>query len=127
MRRNPVLRRLLPVLYAIEFLITLIAVYTVWGELGRQDVLDYMPWYWKAGLGFGTAAAVVRLTTAVELRGVGARWRIAIWLLVLAGFAICAGLVTYYYQVNEPQDQEDAPATVTPTARLASGSSMYKG
>lgn len=115
------LRRLLPVLYAIEFFLSLIAVYSVWGELGGQDYLDYMPWYWKAGIGFGTAAAVVRLTAAFQLAGASARWRITIWVLILAAFGICAGLVTYYYQVNEPPDQEDAPASVTPTARLVSG------
>jgi len=121
------LQRLLPVLHAIEFLITLIAVYTVWGELGGQDTLDYMPWYWKAGIGFGTAAGVVRLTAAVERAGPSVRRRITLWVLVLAGLGICAGLATYYYQVNEPQDEENAPATVTPTARLAPGPGMHGG
>jgi hypothetical protein len=116
MGRTPVLQRLLPVLYALEFLIALIAVYTVWGELGGQDYLDYMPWYWKAGIGFCTAAAVVKLTAAIA-----AKRRITIWAIVLASLGIGAGIVTYYYQLNAPQDQEDAPATVTPTARLASG------
>ena len=36
------LQRLLHVLYAIEFLIALIAVYTVWGQVGGQNHLDYM-------------------------------------------------------------------------------------
>jgi hypothetical protein len=127
MRRTPVLQRLLPVLYALEFLITLIAVYTVWGELGGQDYLDYMPWYWKAGIGFCAAAAVVKLTAAIGWGGPSGRRRITIWTLVLAGLGIGAGLVTYYYQVNEPQDQEDAPATITPTAHLASGPGVNRG
>ena len=111
------LQRLLPVLYAIEFLLTLIAVYTVWGELGGQDYLDYMPWYWKAGIGFTTAVAAVRLTAGIAVAGPASRRRITLWVLLLAVLAICAGLVTYYYQVNEP-DQENAPASVTPTACL---------
>ena len=118
------LHRLLPVLYALEFLIALIAVYTVWGELGGQDALDYMPWYWKAGVGFGTAAAAIRFTAAIA--GAAPR-RITIWALVLAGLAVGAGLVTYYYQVNVPQDQEDAPATVTPTACLAFSPDLNRG
>ena len=113
------LQRLLPVLYALEFLIALIAVYTVWGEIGGLDYLDYVPWYWKAGIGFGTAAAIVKLTIAIaiERAGPSARWRITVWALVLAGLAICAGLLTYYYYLNEPQDDPNAPASVTPTAR----------
>jgi hypothetical protein len=114
------LQRLLPVLYALEFLITLIAVYTVWGEVGGQNHLDYMPWYWKAGIGFATASAVVQLTTALARTDSSARWRIVTWTLVLAGLALCAGLVTFYYHLNEPVDEdEDVPATVAPTARLS--------
>ena len=113
------LQRLLPVLYAIEFLIALVAVYTVWSELGGQDYLDYIPWYWKAGIGFGTAATVLSLTSAIGFASPSARRRITIRVMVLVSLAIVAGLITYYYQVNEPQDEENAPATVTPTARLA--------
>ncbi len=112
--------RLLPVLYALEFLIALIAVYTVWGQVGGQNHLDYMAWYWKAGIGFAMAAAVIRLTVAITSDSPHARRRITLWTLVLFGLAICAGLVTYYYHLNEPaDDEEDAPATVTPTARIA--------
>jgi len=109
-------QRLLPVLYALEFLIALIAAYTVWGEVGGQNHLDYMAWYWKAGIGFGTAVALVRLTAAVAEPGPSARWRIAMWLLVMAGLVICAGLVTFYYHLNEPQDDEEDSPTVTPAA-----------
>jgi hypothetical protein len=117
-RRNPcVLQRLLPVLYALEFLIALIAVFTVWGEVGGQNHLDYMPWYWKAAIGFGSAAAIIQLTLALASDSPTAPRRKITWTLVLAGLALCAGLVTLYYHVNEPQDEyEDAPATVTPTA-----------
>src|SRR5271166_6332574 len=98
---GPMLQRLLPVLYALEFLIAIIAVYSVWGELGGQDSLDSVPWFWKAGVGFGAATAVVRLTAAIGLAGPAARWRISVWILVLAGLAICAGVASYYYQVND--------------------------
>ena len=63
------LERLLHVLYAIEFLIALIAVYTVWSEVGGQGHLDYMAWYWKAAIGPPAAYGVIRLTQAAVRRG----------------------------------------------------------
>jgi glucan phosphoethanolaminetransferase (alkaline phosphatase superfamily) len=112
------LRRLLPVLYGLEFLIALIAVFTVWEEVGGQNHLDYMAWYWKGGIGIGAAATIVLLTAACASTAPSRRWRISVCALVLAILAISAGVITYYYHVNEPpDDQEDAPATVTPTAR----------
>ena len=113
------LQRLLPVLYALEFLLTLIAVYTVWGEVGGQNHLDYMPWYWKAGIGFGTAFAVIPLTTAIASDHPSSRRRTIAWTLVLFSLGLSAGLVTFYYHLNEPPDDEDTPVTVTPTARLS--------
>lgn len=110
------IQRLLPVLYALEFLLTLIAVYTVWGEVAGPDYLDSIPWYWRAAIGFATAGAAVRLTIATAR---SARPRVAIWALVLASLALGAGVLTYYYYVNEPTDDPDAPASATPTASLA--------
>lgn len=63
------LERLLHVLYAIEFLIALIAVYTVWSEVGGQGHLDYMAWYWKAAMGPPAAYGIIRLTQAAVRRG----------------------------------------------------------
>ena len=105
------LRRLLPVLYAIEFFLSLIAVYTVWGELGGQDTsitCHGESRYWLRHGGYGSPT-----DRGIRTCRASARWRIAIWLVILAAFGICAGLVTYYYQVNEPPDEENAPASVT--------------
>ena len=75
-----------------------------------------MPWYWKAGIGFGAALAVVRLTTAM---GSAVRWRMAAWAATLALLAIAAGLSSYYYIVNAPRDdQDDVPAHPTTSAPL---------
>ena len=78
------LRRLLPVLYAIEFLIALIAVYTVWSEVGGQDTSTTWRGIGKPAIGIRPAAAVVRLTAAIATAGASRRWRITIWALVLA-------------------------------------------
>jgi hypothetical protein len=117
-------QRVLHVLYAIEFLIALVAVYTVWSQVGGQGHLDYMAWFWKAGIGFAAAYGTVRLTMTMASNGPDRRRRMIGWVLVLATLTVCAGLVTYYYHFNEPQDENDqVTATATPTARLDSGGS----
>jgi hypothetical protein len=50
--------------YATQFLIALIAVFTLWSEVGGQNHLDLMPWYAKAILGAGAAFATVKATAA---------------------------------------------------------------
>jgi hypothetical protein len=52
--------------YAIEFLIALIATYTVWSQVGGQYHLDLMAWYWKLCLGVGIAFAAVKATAAAR-------------------------------------------------------------
>ena len=55
---------MLRLLYTIEFLIAIIATYTVWSQVGGQYHLDLMAWYWKLGLGAGVAFAAVKATAA---------------------------------------------------------------
>jgi hypothetical protein len=126
-------QRLLHILYAIEFLIALIAVYTVWREVGGQVHLDYMAWYWKAAIGVPAAIAAVRLTMAMASHG-PLRWRaVVMWIAVLLSLMICAGVVTYYYHLNEPQDESDEdPGAITKTAlhsigRLGAAASGHAG
>ena len=51
--------KLLRLVYACEFLVALIAVFTTWSEIGGQATLDLMHWSWKLGLGFALSAAFV--------------------------------------------------------------------
>jgi hypothetical protein len=125
-------QRLLHVLYAIEFLLALLAVYTVWGEVGGQIHLDDMAWYWKAVVGFPAAFATVRLTLALASDSPKRRRRVIAWILVLVLLAVCAGLLTYYYYLNEPQDENDNPGATTPAAvrgvdRRAAGACFTRG
>ena len=109
-------QRLLHVLYVIEFLIALIAIYTVWSEVGGQGHLDYMAWYWLAAIGLPAAFAVVRLTMAFSSEG-RKRLRLIGWTLLLVLLAVGAGLVTYYTHLNEPKDEDEQDqGTVTPAA-----------
>jgi hypothetical protein len=109
-------QRLLQVLYVIEFLIALIAVYTVWREIGGSGHLDYMPWYWKALIGFPAAYVTVRITKSIVA---GDTWRMTMWILALTALGATAGILTYYTHLNEPQDEdEEDPGSITPAAVL---------
>src|SRR5689334_13841476 len=115
--RNSMFQRLLQVLYAIEFLIALVAVYTVWREVGGATHLDSMHWYWKALFGLPAAYAAIRLTKAWADAAKYRRTRILTWMIVLAGLTLGAGLLTYYTHLNEPQDEdEEDPGSITPAA-----------
>lgn len=104
--RNSLLRAFL----ILEFLVALIAVFTVWSQVGGQYHLDLMFWPWKLGVGLSAAALIVGITFDRK------RTRLYGGLLILV--AITAGLVTYYYHQNEPDDEDDngdQPTKITRT------------
>ncbi len=106
----PVITRLLRAIYAIEFLIALIATLDFWREVGGGTHLDLMPWLWKFVLSAGLAVAIVKLTAAsVEPRSRG----VMVWGLVVALFLLAGGLVTYYYHLNEPIDEDEEGIALT--------------
>jgi hypothetical protein len=98
----------------VEFLIALQVVFTVWSEVGGQYHIDLMFWPWKLGVSFIAATLIVAITASVIRApgdGVGSLPR-KVWIYAAMLFATLAvaGIVTYYYHVNEPSDdEEDAP------------------
>jgi hypothetical protein len=100
-------QRLLRPLLAAEFLVAIIAVFTLWSQVGGQYHLDLMFWPWKLGIGLGAAALVVAITASlVHSDGVFTR-RVVLQCSLLIVLAVLAGVVTYYYHLNEPQDQDE--------------------
>jgi cytochrome c biogenesis factor len=96
---------MLRIAYVCEFLLALLAISVVWGQVGGQDHLDLMPWYDKIVLIFALALVTVVGTVAAVSRE--RAWNgIAIVCLAMALLILCAmGAVTYYYHVHEDQDQ----------------------
>lgn len=97
---------MLRIAYICEFLVALLAISVVWGQVGGQDHLDLMPWYDKFLLIF--ALALVTVVGTVAAVSQERAWNgVAIACLAMALLILCAmGAVTYYYHVHEEQDQD---------------------
>jgi len=125
--------RLIRPLLVFEFLIAIEVWLTFWSQVGGQYDLDLMFWPWK----FGLTVAAAWLTTAItaelfrgapEKPGALTRRGIIYAALLFAVIAM-AGVVTYYYHMNEPADEDnggDAPATQTYLQRPAPDATGYQ-
>jgi hypothetical protein len=94
--------------YICEFLLAMLAITVVWGQVGGQGHLDLMPWYDKLVLMVALALAIVLGTVAAVSREHA--WnRGAIACLVIAILIACAmGAVTYYYHLHEDDEAPDS-------------------
>ncbi len=104
--------------YAIEFLVALIATYTVWSQVGGQGHLDMMAWYWKLFLGGGIAFATVKASAAAAGNTRAWNSRTLKWISIILALSLACGAVTYYYHLTEPppDDEEDTTAPASQTA-----------
>ncbi len=109
---------MLRLFYALEFLVALIATYTVWSQVGGQGHLDMMAWYWKLFLGGGIAFAIVKASAAAK--GNKRTWnsRTLKWVSIILALSLACGAVTYYYHLTEPppDEEEDSGASTSQTA-----------
>jgi hypothetical protein len=103
-------------LLIVEFLIAIQVFFTLWSQVGGQYHLDLMFWPWKLGLGLAGAGLIVGITAAiVKADGEITRRALLLGSLLLVTLGT-AGIVTYYYHLNEPteqQDEEDEPAKIS--------------
>jgi hypothetical protein len=95
--------------YTTQFLIALIAVFVLWGQIGGQSHLDLMPWYLKLGLGTGTAFAAVKATAAAVARERAWNGQSLKWFGLMLALLLGCGLASYYAHMNEDADQGDQP------------------
>lgn len=117
--------RLIRLAYTIEFLIALLAVFAVWGQVAGQSHLDLVFWYWKLGLVLAVAYACVRATGAAVERERTWNSRTIGWVGVVVLLGLLAGMVTYYVHLYyEPQEEEETveeePAYTATRVQLAS-------
>lgn len=114
--------KLLRLLYACEFLIALIAIFTTWSEIGGQATLDLMHWLWKLCFGFGLAGAFVAYTAVLVAEESVWSFRSARWLTIIVLLLCGLGVVTYFYSLQV--DAGDSDETSPSTARHAVSSSF---
>jgi hypothetical protein len=111
--------------YALEFLIALIAIISVWSEIGGQGHLDLMPWYIKLGCIVGLAWCCVRFTAAiVEQKQVWTRRTIS-WFAGILLFCVAMGGITYYYHLHEEQDDGDDDNSAAARSITSLGTFFY--
>ncbi len=110
---EPAVPDLLPVALSLEFLIALIAIPTAWSEIGGQGHLDMMPWYLKMALIVASSWAFVRFSAALARPARGRKRRAVLWLLALLTITAGMALVTFYYHLQEPDDEDNGDENPT--------------
>lgn len=101
--RNP---SWLPLIYGLEFFIAVIAIISLWGEVGGDGDLDLMPWHIKLVCIVGLAWCSVRFTAAVVEQQRVWTARSASWFAGILLLCAFMGAITYYYHLHEPQDDD---------------------
>lgn len=86
----------------LEFLLAIIAVFTLWSQVGGQEDLDLVPWHLKLVLACSLAYAIVQATAAAMAEGSPWTGKTMGWLLAVVAIVIVMGALTYYYHVHEP-------------------------
>jgi drug/metabolite transporter (DMT)-like permease len=98
----------LRIVYAIEFLVALVAIFTAWSEIGGQATLDLMHWGWKAGLSLLLAAAIVGFSAAIAAQERLWSIRSGRWFVLVLICVSAIAAVTYYYglqlDTSEPEE-----------------------
>jgi hypothetical protein len=105
--------RLLRLVYAFEFLIAMVAIFTVWSEVGGQAALDLMHWAWKLGLSVSMALSFVLYTAAVVAEESIWSIRSARWLALIIVIFVGMGAVTYYYGLEAEAGESDETGTIS--------------
>jgi len=111
--------KLLRPLLVVEFLIALQVVFTFWSQVGGQYHLDLMYWPWKLGVGLLAALLITSITAALVKSDGKVTGRIYLLASLLLATIAIAGGVTYYYHLNEPDDQDDQDDAQPTISQLA--------
>ena len=99
---------LLRLAYVSEFLLALVAILTVWSQVGGQGHLDLMPWYTKMALTTGLGLVTVAGTASAVAHERAWNAKTIACLLLALVLAVAMGGVTYYYHLHENDDDDSS-------------------
>jgi hypothetical protein len=97
--------RQIRVLYVIEYLAALIAIFVMWGQVGGPSHVDPIAWQWKLGLGTSLALAVVKATEAATGDTLWNR-RFVLWSIAGLLCVLGMGWLTYDQHLQEASEEE---------------------
>lgn len=103
----------LRLVYAFEFLIAMMAIFTSWSEIGGQSALDLMNWGWKLAFSLLLASAIVAFTASIASSDSFWTLRSARWLTAIVLIIVAMGIVTYFYALQEDAGSTDETGTVS--------------
>jgi hypothetical protein len=112
---------LLRLAYTTQFLIALIAILTIWSQVGGPDDFDLTPWYLKLALSTGAAFAIVKATAAAVSRERAWNAGTLKWFGVLLAILIACGLVTLWVHRNMQDDENGDPNASTAAIHSPAG------
>jgi hypothetical protein len=113
--------------YAVEFFIALIAIISLWSEVGGEGHLDLMPWYVKLGCILGLAWCCVRFTASLVEQQAVWTGRTIRWFVGILLFCLVMGGITYYYHLHEESDSGDEDTTAAAAKINNLGLFFYHG
>lgn len=97
--------RLLRLLGIGLFLAAFGMLFVAWPQIGGQEHLDLIEWYWKLVLGIVFALSVAKAATAAAREEKPWNGRLASWLLMVILTALAMGFFTYQAHLQEPADE----------------------
>jgi hypothetical protein len=99
--------RFLRAAYGIQFVVTLMAIFEVWGQVGGQGHLDVMPWYAKLLFSGALALSSVKATAGAVERDKFWNKATTFWVAAALLLMTAMGMLTYYEHLHEPADEGD--------------------
>src|SRR5262249_29465805 len=92
--------------YTIQFVVTWMSVFPIWGQVGGQGHLDLMPWYSKLLLPAALSLATVNATAAAVRRDRFWNAHTSGWLAAALALIATMGILTYSEHVPEEVEEE---------------------
>ena len=107
-REWPVLNRAwLRMAYIFEFWIALVAIFTVWSQVGGQGHLDLIAWYIKLACSLTLAWSTVRMTSGIVENARAWNRATVRWFVAVVVIATLIAGITYWYHLHEVSDEPD--------------------